>query len=344
MTRAVVIGATGQIGRAAVGALARDGWEVTAVSRGGGRDADWPEDVRVVRADREDDAALSAAVGDGCDVLVDMVAFGAGHARQLVSLAGRVGSAVVISSVSVYEDAKGRNFDTQDQPDGFPEYPVPVTEEQRTIRPGDTSYSTRKAALENELLAAGDRLPVTLLRAGAVHGPHCRTPRELYFVKRNLDGRRRRVLAYGGTSRFHPASVHNIAELIRLAAARPGTRVLNAVDPDAPTVVEIAAAIDAVMGVRAEDVLVDGAPPAEGLGDTPWSVPFPVVCDMTAAERQLGYRPVTRYAETLPATVAWLEERLAGRDWREAFPKMAQNYGELFDYAAEDTWLAARQV
>jgi nucleoside-diphosphate-sugar epimerase len=344
MTRAVVIGATGQIGRAAVGALARDGWEVTAVSRGGGRDADWPEDVRVVRADREDDAALSAAVGDGCDVLVDMVAFGAGHARQLVSLAGRVGSAVVISSVSVYEDAKGRNFDTQDQPDGFPEYPVPVTEEQRTVRPGDTSYSTRKAALENELLAAGDRLPVTLLRAGAVHGPHCRTPRELYFVKRNLDGRRRRVLAYGGTSRFHPASVHNIAELIRLAAARPGTRVLNAVDPDAPTVVEIAAAIDAVMGVRAEDVLVDGAPPAEGLGDTPWSVPFPVVCDMTAAERQLGYRPVTRYAETLPATVAWLEERLAGRDWREAFPKMAQNYGELFDYAAEDTWLAARQV
>ncbi|GAA5004290.1 hypothetical protein GCM10023257_56970 [Streptomyces hyderabadensis] len=39
MTRAVVIGATGQIGRAAVGALARDGWEVTAVSRGGDRDA-----------------------------------------------------------------------------------------------------------------------------------------------------------------------------------------------------------------------------------------------------------------------------------------------------------------
>ncbi|MYR46928.1 NAD(P)-dependent oxidoreductase [Streptomyces sp. SID5910] len=340
MTRAVVIGATGQIGRAAVGALAGDGWEVTAVSRGGGRDADWPGDVRVVRADREDDAALSAAVGDGCDVLVDMVAFGAGHARQLVSLAGRVGSAVVISSVSVYEDAKGRNFDTQAEPGGFPEYPVPLTEEQRTVRPGDTSYSTRKAALETGLLAAGDRLPVTLLRAGAVHGPHCRTPRELYFVKRNLDGRRRRVLAYGGESRFHPAGVRNIAELIRLAAPRPGTRVLNAVDPDAPTVAEIAAAIDTVMGVETEDVLVDGPPPVDGVGDTPWSVPAPVVCDMTAAQRQLGYRPVARYAETLPDTVAWIEERLAGRDWREAFPKMAQNYGELFDYAAEDAWQA----
>ncbi|MEJ1198575.1 MULTISPECIES: NAD-dependent epimerase/dehydratase family protein [unclassified Streptomyces] len=343
MTRAVVVGATGQIGRVAVGALARDGWEVTAVSRGGERDGSWPEDVHVVRADREDDAALSAAVGDGCDVLVDMVAYGEGDARQLVGLAGRVGSAVVISSLSVYEDDKGRNFDTQAEPDGFPHYPVPLTEEQRTVRPGDTSYPTRKIALERELLAAGDRLPVTLLRAGAIHGPHCRTPRELYFVKRNLDGRRRRVLAYGGASRFHPASVHNIAELIRLAAPRPGTRVLNAADPDAPTVAEIAAAIDAVMGVEAEDVLVDGPPPAEGVGDTPWSVPVPVVCDMSAAERQLGYRPVVRYAEALPDTVAFLEERLAGRDWREAYPKMFRAYGDLFDYAAEDTWLAARQ-
>ncbi|TQE35055.1 NAD(P)-dependent oxidoreductase [Streptomyces ipomoeae] len=339
--RAVVIGATGQIGRVAVGALARDGWEVTAVSRGGDRDKNWPEGVRVARADRADDAALSAAIGDGCDVLVDMVAYGPEHARQLTGLAERVGSAVVISSISVYEDDKGRNFDTQAEPDGFPEYPVPLTESQRTVRPGEASYSTRKAGLERELLAVGERLPTTLVRAGAIHGPHCRTPRELYFVKRNLDGRRRRVIAYGGESRFHPASVHNIAELIRLAAARPGTRALNAVDPDAPKVTEIAAAIDAVMGVRTENVLVDGPPPVPAVGDTPWSVPAPVVCDMSAAEQELGYRPVVaRYAETLPETVAWIERQLAGgRDWREAYPKMFQTYGDLFDYAAEDAWL-----
>ncbi|WTP55902.1 NAD(P)H-binding protein [Streptomyces phaeochromogenes] len=341
MGRAVVIGATGQIGRVAVGALAEDGWEVTAVSRGGGQDESWPDGVRTARADRADDSALAAAVGDGCDVLVDMVAYGPEHARQLTNLAGRVGSAVVISSVSVYEDDKGRNFDTQEQPDGFPEYPVPLPEDQRTIAPGETSYSTRKAGLERELLAAADELPTTLLRAGAIHGPHCRTPRELYFVKRNLDGRRRRVLAYGGESRFHPASVHNIAELVRLAARRPGARVLNAVDPDAPTVAEIGIAIDAVMGVETESVLVDGPAPAETVGDTPWSVPHPVVCDMAAAERELGYRAVARYAETLPDTVAWIERQLAGRDWREAYPKMFQNYGDLFDYAAEDAWLRA---
>ncbi|MFI1725507.1 NAD-dependent epimerase/dehydratase family protein [Streptomyces sp. NPDC020489] len=337
----MVIGATGQIGRVAVGALAQDGWEVTAVSRGGGRDERWPGDVRAVRADREDDTALAIAVGDGCEVLVDMVAYGSAHARQLTGLADRVGSAVVISSVSVYEDDKGRNFDTQDEPGGFPEYPVGITEDQRTVQPSERSYSTRKVALERELLAAGERLPTTLLRAGAIHGPHCRTPRELWFVKRNLDGRARRVLSYGGRSRFHPASVHNIAELVRLAAARPGTRVLNAVDPDAPTVAEIARAVDAVMGVEREDVLVEGPPPALGVGDTPWSVPVPIVCDMGAAERELGYRPVVRYAETLPATVDWIERNLAGRDWREAYPKMATSYGDLFDYSAEDAWFRA---
>ena len=338
--RAVVIGATGQIGRAAVGALARDGWEVTAVSRGGGRDESWPAQVRTARADRADDSALAAAVGDGCEVLVDMVAYGPAHARQLVSLADRVGSAVVISSVSVYEDDKGRSFDTQGEPEGFPEFPVRATEDQRTIAPGEASYSTRKAGLERELLAAGDRLPTTLLRAGAIHGPHCRTPRELYFVKRNLDGRPRRLLQYGGMSRFHPANVHNIAELVRLAAAKPGSRALNAVDPDAPTVAEIAAAIDSVMGVETESVLIDGPPPSPTVGDTPWSVPAPVVFDMSAAERELGYRPVVaRYADRLPETVAWIERQLAGRDWREAYPKMFQTYGDLFDYAAEDACL-----
>ncbi|MER5912715.1 NAD-dependent epimerase/dehydratase family protein [Streptomyces sp. NPDC001982] len=337
----MVIGATGQLGRPTVDALARDGWEVTATSRGGGRDEGWPEDVRAVRLDRADDPALAAVIGDGCDLVVDMVAYGAEHARQLTSLADRIGSAVVISSASVYEDGKGRGFDTQEEPDGFPEYPVPVPETQPTVAPGEASYSTRKASLERGLLAAGDRLPTTLLRAGAVHGRHSPLPRELYFVKRNLDRRGTRVLAHGGESRFHPANACNIAELIRLAAIRPGSRVLNACDPQAPTVAEIGAAIDEVMGARPDTVLLDGPPPSPSVGSTPWSVPLPVVLDMTAAARELGYRPVVSYAESLPATVDWLCARLAGRDWRERFPLLAQVYPDLFDYAAEDAWLRA---
>ncbi|MFE7618870.1 NAD-dependent epimerase/dehydratase family protein [Streptomyces sp. NPDC057496] len=337
-----VLGATGQIGRVAVRALVEDGWEVTAVSRGGGRDDRWDGAVRTVALDRNEEGALAAALGDGCDVLVDMVAYGADHAGQLTGLADRIGSAVVISSGAVYEDDRGRNFDTQEEPDGSPCYPVPIPESQRTVEPGDATYGTRKVRLERDLLAAGETLPVTLLRAGAIHGPYCRTPRELYFVKRLLDGRTRRVLAFDGRSRFHPVHVSNLAELIRLAALRPGSRVLNAGDPQAPTVAEIGAAIDAVLDRSTETVLMAGAPGEDFVGVTPWTSPHPIVYDMTAAERELGYRPVTDYMETLPETVEWLAARLAEGDWTEMFPAMLRNYGrKLFDYAPEDAWLEA---
>ncbi|MFI9628014.1 NAD-dependent epimerase/dehydratase family protein [Streptomyces sp. NPDC052042] len=338
--RAWVLGATGQIGRVAVRALVEDGWEVTAASHGGGRDERWDGAVRTMALDRNEDGALAAALGDGCDVLVDLVAYGADHARQLTGLADRIGSAVVISSGAVYADDQGRGFDTHDEPDGAPRYPVPIPETQRTVPAGDTTYATRKVRLEQDLLAAGEALPVTLLRAGAIHGPHCRSPRELYFVKRVLDGRARRVLAFGGTSRFHPVHVSNLAELIRLSARRPGSRVLNAGDPQAPTVAEIGEAVDAVLGRRTENVLMAGAPGEDGVGATPWSGAHPIVYDLAAAERELGYRPVTGYVESLPETVAWLAGQLEGRDWTEAFPVLLRLYGKrLFDYAAEDAWL-----
>ncbi|MFF6878589.1 MULTISPECIES: NAD-dependent epimerase/dehydratase family protein [unclassified Streptomyces] len=343
MRRAVVIGAGGQIGRPAVRALARDGWEVTAASRGGARHASRPGEVRTLRLDREDDVALGALIGDGCDLVVDLVAYGARHARQLTGLADRIGAAVVVSTVSVYEDGEGRGFDTMREPDGLPRYPVPITEDQVTVPPGDATYSTGKAALERELLSAADRLPTTVLRPGAVHGPYSPLPRELYFVKRNLDGRRRRALAFRGESLFHTSAARNIAELIRLAAARPGSRVLNACDPLPPTASEIGAAVDAVMGVETQTVLLDG-PPQASVGSSPWSVELPVVCDMSAAERELGYRPVVSYPDSLPETVEWLTGRLSEQDWREAFPTLARAYPDLFDYAAEDAWFAARRA
>ncbi len=336
-----MIGAAGQIGRPTVRALAADGWAVTAASRGGHRDPGWTGEVRTARLDREDGSALAALVGDGVELVVDMVAFDPAHGQQLVGLADRIGSAVVVSSAAVYEDDQGRGFHTQDQPDGWPHYPVPIPETCGTAAPGDGARA-RKVRIEQDLLALGDRMPTTVLRPSAVYGPHCRTPRELYFVKRNLDGRRTRVLAYNGESRFHPASVRNLAELVRLAAARPGSRVLNGADPDHPTVGEIGAMIDALMGVETETVLVDGPPPAPNVGDSPWSVPRPLLLDMSAAQRELGYKPVTTYADALPETVEWLADRLRERDWQDGFPKMVESYTTgLFDYEAEDAWLAS---
>jgi len=333
MPRAVLIGGTGQIGRAAARALAEDGWEVVAVSRSGGLPGGLAElGVQAIQADRADDADLRAALGQGADVVLDTVAYTGEHGEQLNGLAGLVGSVVVISSASVYADDDGRALDGQGE---FPHLPVPIPETQRTAEPGDETYSTRKAELEHTLLDGP--LPATLVRAGAIHGPGSKLPREVFFVKRAVDGRRRVALASNGESRFHTTSVANLGELIRLAAAQPGSRALNCGDPDAPTTLEICRAIGGALGHEFDPVLfAEQAEERPGL-DNPWAVPRPFVLSMEAAERDLGYRPVTTYREAVPETCTWLVGELeGGRSWEGTYLEA------MLDYAAEDEALASQ--
>lgn len=330
MPRAVLLGGTGMIGRAAARALAADGWEVVAVSRTGTLPDGLAElGVQSAVADRADDAQLRAAIGSGADVLLDTVAFTGEHGEQLNALDGLVGSLVVISSASVYADDDGRALDGEGDP---PNMPVPILETQRTAEPGDATYSTRKAELEQTLLAGP--LPSTLVRACAIHGPGAKMPREVFFVKRAVDGRRRVALAYEGESRFHTTSVANLAELIRLAAAQPGDRALNAGDPDPPTTLEICRAIGAALDHDFEPVLLPGDE-----YDNPWGAPkpMPFVVSMAAAEEVLGYRPVITYPEAVRETCAWLVDELAcGRNWNGTYLE------GMLDYEAEDAVLASQ--
>jgi nucleoside-diphosphate-sugar epimerase len=327
MPRAVLIGGTGQIGRAAARALAGDGWEVVVVSRSGTLPEGLAElGVRAAAADRADDEQLRAALGNGADVALDTVAYGREHAEQLNGLAGLVGSLVVISSASVYADDEGRALDGVSE---LPHMPVPITESQRTVEPGDETYSTRKVELEQMLLAGP--LPSTLLRACAIHGPGAKLPRELFFVKRAVDGRRRVALSWQGESLFHTTSVANLAELIRLAASRPADRALNAGDPDPPTTLEMCRAVGTALDHEFEPVLLPG-----DAYDNPWGGEWPFVVDMTVAERDLGYRPVTTYPEAVRETSAWLVEELGrGRDWNGTYLE------GMLDYAAEDEVLGS---
>jgi nucleoside-diphosphate-sugar epimerase len=117
--------------------------------------------------------------------------------------------------------------------------------------------------------------------------------------------------------------------------------VLNAADPRALTVAEIAAAVDAAMGVTSRLVTVPGAP-VDGVGLTPWAVPRPVVLDMQRAADQLGYVAPGGYEDTVGACVEWLVDAAAAGDWREAFPGFVrlEAMGDLFAYEAEDALLA----
>jgi nucleoside-diphosphate-sugar epimerase len=331
MNRAIVIGGTGQIGRATVPALERAGFEVTVASRGGAVVGGG----RAVALDREDTDALRTAAS-GFDVVVDTVAFTPVHAEQLLSL--DAGNLIVISTGSVYVDADGRYLDVAEET-GFPRYPDPILEPQPTVSAAGPGYSADKAAMERVLLAG--TTPVSVLRPGAIHGPGGRGPRELFFVQRALDGRRRVPLAHGGLSRFSTSATVNIAELIAVSATQPGSRVLNAVDDETPTVAEIARAVLDAMGSDAEIVPLEGPPVGDVVGASPWGVPLPIVLSMEAAHR-LGYRPAKAYHDAVRDAVEWIAGEVRDRPWRDAFPELVGRAEAWFPYDAEDAALRRR--
>jgi nucleoside-diphosphate-sugar epimerase len=331
MKAALIIGGSGQIGQATARSLLDHGWAVRLAQRHGARvPGDLAARVETVTLDREEPGAVARAVGGGADALIDTVAFDEGHARQLLAVEGDVGALVVISTGSVCCDAEGRTLDEAAET-GFPRFPVPITEDQPTTSPGPATYSTRKVALEQALLQ-GARGAVTILRPFAIHGPGSTHPREWWFVKRILDGRRRIPLAWRGESRFHTSATVNIAELIRVVLQATATQVLNAADPEALSVAEIGRTIAAIYGVELDLVLLDGAPD-KGVGGTPWSAPLPLIADMSRAEA-LGYRAVATYAQSVGAACKSAEALAA------AGVPFAPYLAKMFDYAAEDAWVA----
>src|SRR6266498_3468228 len=122
---AFILGGTGQIGRAIAVELIEQGWRVTVAHRGiHPPPSNLSERVEVAFLDREKPGELARAVRSGADALIDTVAFGLDHARQLIEVQDSVGTFVVISSSSVYRDALGKTLDEARQ-SGFPDLPVP---------------------------------------------------------------------------------------------------------------------------------------------------------------------------------------------------------------------------
>jgi nucleoside-diphosphate-sugar epimerase len=342
MRRALVVGGTGMIGRAVARRLLAAGWQVDLTGRDPSR---LPADVaaaggRFVAAERSDAAQLLAALGDGADLLVDCICYTAEAARRLLPLAGHAGSTVMISSKAVYVDALGNHSNS----DTAPDFGAPIRETQPTVAPGDSDYATRegyganKVAAEQVLLDSG--LPVTVLRPSKVHGAGAENPREWVFVKRVLDRRPAVLLARHGAGVDHTTAAANIAALVEVAAAKPGRRILNSADPDAPSALEISRTIARHLDHAWDEVLLgDGADDA--LGRHPWDTPHPIVLDTTAAVT-LGYEPVGDYATTVVDEVDWLVSIARAPDGAASLPGHDDAlFGPMLDYAAEDRYLAA---
>lgn len=324
--------------------LVTEGWEVTATGRNRDRmPAELAEKGAIfIEADRGSAADMALAVRSGAELVVDCVCYTASDARVIQPHLGAVGSLVMLSSKAVYVDDAGNHPNS----DVRPRFPVPITETQPTMTPGDMPYDSRegyganKVAAEQVVLGSGH--PVTVLRASKVHGPWSNQPREWVFARRALDGRRPLILVDGGRGIDHPTAVDNIASLVATVAARPGARVLNCADPDAPSGLEIARIVADHLGHEWDEVLLpSGAPPGfPGLGSHPWDAPHPIVLDMSAASA-LGYQPAGDYASTVTKGLDWLVDASNGGAGRAMLPPEDDPYfARLFDYQSEDRYLA----
>jgi nucleoside-diphosphate-sugar epimerase len=358
MRRALIIGGTGLIGRAVARRLLAAGWQVDLT----GRDpAHMPASLsaagaQFIAADRSDATQLAVA-GDGADLIADCLCYTAADAAGLAALARAANSTVMISSNAVYVDAAGHHTNS----DTPPHFGGPVREDQPTIAPSAGSdyrsregYGACKVAAENVLLDSG--APVTVLRPGKVHGPWAARPREWVFVKRVLDRRPAVFLAWRGAGVAQTVAADNVAALIETVADKPGRRILNSADPDAPSGLEIARTIAGLLGHSWEEILL-GAPANSAstahsatsantgdpaLGRHPWDTRFPIVLDMTAA-LNLGYVPVGNFATTVAAEVDWLISAAAGHEGHRALAWLSDPYFDSFlDYGREDRYLAER--
>lgn len=294
-------------------------------------------DLKHVTVDRSHDGSLTK-VAAGMDVLVDVIPYDLADAEQLIALKGAVGSLVAISTVSVYADTAGRTLDEATSEDDFPQVAVPIPEDHPRAGPGPDTYSTRKVAIE-DLLMEQDDLVTTVIRPCAIYGPGDTQSREWFFVKRILDRRPSVLLADEGESIFHTTSVHNVAEMVRLAAEHPTSGAFNCGDPDPPNVRRIASAIAQTMCHEWEEVLLPRSKSLDPRHRNPWGVYAPWIVSMDKARQELGYRPVSTYEDSIAEAVQWVIKATEGRDWKKVLPKAAKYLADDFDYLAEDALL-----
>jgi nucleoside-diphosphate-sugar epimerase len=343
MPRALILGGTGLIGRATARRLLARGWRVDVV----GRDrSHLPTDIaecggRFVEAARDDQGQLLAAIGPGVDLLVDCICFTADDAARLLPLVREARSTVMISSKAVYVDDAGHHSNSTTGP----RFEAPIRETQPTMAPSDADYNTpqgygaNKVAAEQVLLDSGQ--PVTVLRPSKIHGEGSLKPNEWVFVKRVLDRRPALFLAHRGAGTDHTTAATNVAALIETVAGKPGQRILNSADPDAPSALQIARTIGQQLCYAWEEVLLEQDAP-DDLGRHPWDKRPPIVLDMSAAT-DLGYRPVGDYAATVVAEIDWLVSAACGQEGGELPLGFDHAYfAPMLNYAAEDHYLANR--
>jgi UDP-glucose 4-epimerase len=310
MSRTVVTGGSGFVGSHLVERLLERGDEVTVFDGAPPSEPRAREHARFVEGDVRDTAKLAEAIGPGVDVVyhlaavvgvdqylarpMDVIDINFTGTRNVLDLANRTGSKVVLSSTS---EVFGKNP------------AVPWREDDdRVLGPTSAdrwSYSTGKALAEHLTFAFARQhgLEATIVRYFNVYGPR---QRPAYIVSRSIHralNQRPMVVYDGGVQTRCFTYIDDAIDGTILAATRPEAagESFNIGSMTETTIGDVVGLVAELTGSDAPDVQVDTG---ERLGpayeDLSRRVP-----DNTKARERLGWTCATDLRDGLIKTIEW---------------------------------------
>jgi nucleoside-diphosphate-sugar epimerase len=304
--RVAFLGGTRFVGPVAVRHLRDAGHEV-AVAHSGAHEHDAVTDFEHLHGTRGELLAPDGAIEAWRpDALVDTFASGA-TAEKAVALSdcatrAGAGQIVAISSMDVYQHCVDAGLADSSGIVALPRTPLPLDETaplRRGPYPGGSAEHDN-TAMEAALHEAGR---VTVLRPGAIYGPHAET-REWFLVERVHRGQRRLELPDGGAQFWHRVAVERVGAAVAAALDRApvGFWACNVVDPYDWSYAGLAGEVAALLDWEWDPVRVEF-----GETDHPWQTAHPVLCSDRRLREVLGVtEPDPR--EALAETVGWLWE------------------------------------
>jgi nucleoside-diphosphate-sugar epimerase len=306
--KVAVIGGTRFVGPAAVARVVAAGHQV-AVAHTGAHESPTVEAVEHLHGERESLLGVGGAIEDwGAEVLIDTFPGGATAAKgeQLVACAARTQARVVaISSVDVYQHGVDSGVADGSGMLAMSVDPIPLPEDaRRRVGPypgGSPAHDN--VAMEDALEQAG--CAATLLRPGAIYGPHPST-REWTLVRRVALGDHDLPLPDGGVQLFHRVALDRVARAILAAAEQPRESLwaCNVVDPVDWDHSGLARRIGEILGWEWKPRRV---PFTEDVH--PWQTGHPMLASDQRLREELGVRAdQPDPGDALRETVEWLWE------------------------------------
>jgi nucleoside-diphosphate-sugar epimerase len=306
--RVVVIGGTKFVGPAAVSLLVAAGHEV-AVAHTGEHEHPAVAAVAHLHGDREALLFPGGPIDDWRPAaVVDTFPGGATAAKgeQLAACAARTGARVVaISSVDVYRHGVDAGMGDGSGTLAMSVDPIPLREDaRRRVGPyPGAAPGHDNAAMEAALEAAG--CPATVLRPGAIYGPHP-TAREWTLVRKAALGDHDLPLPDGGVQLFHRVAIERLSRAILAAVDRPTADpwACNVVDPSDRDYSGLARRIGEILDWKWEPRRV---PFDEDVH--PWQTSHPMLASDRCLREELGVGPDQPDPDdALRETVEWLWE------------------------------------